>query len=383
MKLRKSLINHFASFLFAPTNQVFFIGEKLFSPNAFNQFLLVCFIKFSAASTHHIVENEILSFPRKVAPKTFAIYEREKNNIISFIRNEFRTKNEFFCTEFDLMIKNFCKLNPKELLTVMLWDNESEYILTIFWFVIGSAGSRIRFKRTNTLYSLKLPLQFKNRDTVGRIFKNFRHFIFQASINNCPQKESDGKELLSISQMFWHQKLVPLGIKVMDEDELELEHKLIEKQFRFLDRFFNNDPQVQIIWEYKSLQRAIQNDLKSAFANKSFSFLTQHLNYRLRTLPYSEFLDDLGWLASQSQLFLTYFFYVLGWQFQFGEIPPRLFLNHKAILDWVRCDFIYLFIILTGNDFLIFSKRTYDSKMEQAEAVRLARVILDKLNKKI
>ena len=220
------------------------------------------------------------------------------------------------------------------------------------------------------------------------IFRNFRRFIFQASINTCPliKTDSDGKELLSIFQMFWHQKFVPLGIKVFVRRLLKEKRELVEKRFRFLDRFFNNDPQVQIIWEYKRLRQDIQNDLKSKFSTKCFSFLTQHLHHRLSTLPGPEFLDDLEWLASQSQLFLTFFFYFLFCQDLRGEIPPRYNLKDpQLMLDRVGSKSILLFINLNLEEkkFLIFSKRSFDSNEEQAEAVRLVRLILNKLGMKI
>ena len=185
---------------------------------------------------------------------------------------------------------------------------------TIFYFSFGLATDKIffqiHFPRTNTLYSLKLPLPLLHIYNVDEIFINFRLFIFQASINTCSlvKTDSDGKELLSIFQVFWHQKILPLGIKVFGKGLLREKHNLIEKRFRFLGRFFNNDPQVQIIWEYKRLRQDIQKDLKSRFSTKCFSFLTQHLRHRLSTLPGPNFLEDLEWLASQSKLFLTYLF---------------------------------------------------------------------------
>ena len=351
--------------------------------------LLYFIINYSSASTHSGGENESLSFPFNVPPKILADYELEKNKIISFLSSEFGNKNEFHITlknsaKFKLLMQNICKINAKELLKAMMQDNIYEYFLPFFWSSNRPRVFGLSFLKANTLYSLKLPLTFLSYEDVKRIFKNFRRFIFKASVNTSPQEDSDGKELLSISQMFWHQKFVPLGIKVMDEDELELEHKLIEKRFRFLERFLNIDPKVQIIWEYKRLQRAIQNDLKSTFANKCFSFLSQHLNYRLRTLPDSEFLDDLAWLASQSKLFLTYFFYVLYYQ-QYKEAPPLWHLIHQKAgwIDLVGKFQIRSFIILEEKDLIIFSKRTYESVDEQAEAVKLARMILKKLGTKI
>ena len=220
-------------------------------------------------------------------------------------------------------------------------------------------------------------MPFLNSGNVGRIFENFKDFIIQASVNTCFISQSDGNELLSIFQFFWHQKIVPLGIKVFNKRQLKWDFKSIEKRFRFLSRFFNNDPKAQIIWEYKRLQQDIQSNSHN-FALKSFSFLTQHLGYRLRTLPdSSEFLDDLAWLASQSQLFLTYFFYVLD---RNGKTPPLRHLRRhkKGRFDLMRS--FNSIIILDDKAFFIFSNRTCSNK-EQTEAVELARVILSKLGK--
>ena len=70
-----------------------------------------------------------------------------------YITNENRAK-------FELAMQNLCKLGPKRLLNAMMWDNESDYFLFIFWFSNRPDIGEISFPRTNTLYSLKLPLPF-------------------------------------------------------------------------------------------------------------------------------------------------------------------------------------------------------------------------------
>ena len=288
-------------------------------------FSLLYFINYSGASSHSDGKDESLSFPPKVSSEILAVYEREKNNIISFLRSEFKNKDKFPITnenrpKLESAMKNLCNLDAMGLLKAMM--NESGYFLMVFWFLNQKEIAEIDFLRTNTLYSLELPLPFLNSGNVGIIFENFKDFIIQTSVNTCFLSQSDGNELLSIFQFFWHQKIVPLGIKVFNKRQLKWDCKSIEKRFRFLGRFFNNDPKALIIWEYKRLRQDIQNNSHN-FALESFSFLTQHLEYRLRTLPdSSEFLDDLAWLASQSQLFLTYFFYVLSYQDRNGGTPP-------------------------------------------------------------
>ena len=346
-------------------------------------FSLLYFINYSCASSHSDGKDESLSFPPKVPSEILAVYELEKNNIISFLRSEFKNKDRFSITnenrtKLGSAMKNLCNLDVKGLLEAMI--NESGYFLMTFWFLNQREFVGIDFFRTNTLYSLELPVTFMNSRNVGRIFKNFKDFIIQASVNTCSLSQSDGEDLLCIFRMFWHQKIVPLGIKVFNKRQLKIELKSIEKLFRFLSRFFNNDPKAQIIWEYKRLQQDIQSNSHN-FALKSFSFLSRHLEYRLRTLPdSSEFLDDLAWLASQSQLFLIYFFYVLDYQDRNGVTPPLWHLRrHKKgrfdLMGRIPCNSI---IILDDKAFFIFSNRTYSNK-EQTEAVELARVILSKL----
>ena len=168
---------------------VFSPVKKIFSCQMlFVLFSLLYFFNYSCASSHSDGKDESLSFPPKVPSEILAVYELEKNNIISFLRSEFKNKDRFSITNENLpklgsAMKNLCNLDVKGLLEAMI--NESGYFLMIFWFLNQKEFPKINFLRTNTLYSLELPLPFLNSRNVGRIFKNFKDFIIQASVNTC------------------------------------------------------------------------------------------------------------------------------------------------------------------------------------------------------
>ena len=206
---------------------------------------------------------------------------------------------------------------------------------------------------------------------------------YQCFSKNLPLSQSDDKEFLNIVKLFWYNKFEPLGKKLLDENELKWERKLIEEQFLFLDDFLDSDPKVQIISEYERLQRDIRNELiRPNFIHvsspRNFSFLAQHLDYRLRTLSSSEFLKDLGWLASQDQLFLSCFFCVLEFDTRYGMPPSIWTLAIAPLTSWGKTS-VNAFIVLQEEKLFIFSKRTYRHEGEKTEAVRLARIILTKL----
>ena len=223
------------------------------------------------------------------------------------------------------------------------------------------------------------------------IFKNFRRFLIKFSTIICPLSQSDDKELLIIIQMFWYNKLEPLGKKILCGYELRRGRKLTEKRFRFIDHLLFNDSKVQIIWEYKRLHQSIQKEKKEKttpnffferiLSAEHFSFLAQHLQRRLKTLSTTEFLKDLDWLASQSRSFLSYFFYFLNYVKGNGIPPPSRYLADPSFAEihvWAG-DSICPFIILEKGNLFIFSKRIYIHEEEQAEAYKLACMILARL----
>ena len=191
--------------------------------------------------------------------------------------------------------------------------------------------------------------------------------------------------------MFWYNKLEPLGKKILRGYELRRGRNLTEKRFRFIDHLLFNDSKVQIIWEYKRLHQSIQKEKKEKttlnffferiLSAEHFSFLAQHLKRRLKTLSTTEFLKDLDWLASQSRSFLSYFFYFLNYVKGNGIPPSTRYLADPSFAEihvWAG-DSIRPFIILEKGNLFIFSKRTYIHEEEQAEACKLAYMILARL----
>ena len=331
------------------------------------------------------------------SPET--IYDLEKSNIISVFRDEFTTKDEFhidhyiFClrnhsskyiskenySKFNVAMQNLCKLEPKEFLKAMLNDN-SVYFLVIFWYSFKRNNKVLRFKKTEALYNLKFPTTLMHYGNMKIIFDNFWDFVFQAFANTNYSTDasavSNCYELLGIVQTFWNCKLEPLGRKVLQLSKRETE--LAKEMFRSLCSFLANDPKVQIIWKYKRIcQRVVDN---STFAYEKYSLLARHLLHRLETLPSSEFIEELAWLASQTPLFIAYFFYFLDF-LKRNQIPPPLALLKYSAGDYLSRKSIFTSFIILAKDggSFIFSIRDDISFEQHAEAVRLGHIILFKM----
>ena len=352
---------------------------------------LLCCINCSATSTLPDGENEILSFLTPLPQEILAIYERERDNIIYLIQNELGSKKSFTLTlgnyqELEMGMQNLlCKLSIKDLLKAIIRDN-SDYVLVI------SLSVHPLIKLNDKLYFLGetlFPLSAMSHSSSSEIFNNFRRLIFKALLKTPPLSQSDGKELLSIIQLLWYNKLEPLGKKLLSKVELKCEQKLTKERFRFIDYFLNNDPKVRIIREYTTLRQDILEERGGSKFNYSvilfpsnlhFSFLAQQLKFRLKTLSSSEFLNDLEWLASQDQSFLSYFFHFLrSVKAKWGTLSIQ-HLARSTVEDILACGKISArsLIILEEENLFIFSKRTYTHE-EQAEAVKLADIILKKL----
>ena len=352
-------------------------------------FLLLCSFKSLIGSPQSNGEDEILSLP---APSTESdiIYKLERDNIMSFFRDMFKSGTKFSLNSaryrFELAMQHLLNnLNTKELLKAMMQDN-SGYFLSIFWIGFQRFKKDLEFKRTNTLYSLNFPYNEMSDDDVKVIFNMFRSFVFRVfaeAIHSCGTDSagsSESYDLLCIFQMFWYNKLEHMGKKLLKPIEFKGEREMTEERFRFLERFLSNDPKVQIIWEYKRLRQVSREPNISPFALERFYFLAQHLEFRLRKLDFPEFFNDLEWLASQSPLFLAYFFYFLEFLILDREPPKKSFLafSYAKMLHKARKS-VNFFIYLKQQHLFVFSSLTYASAADWDEAARLSLIILAKL----
>ena len=342
--------------------------------------LLISIINYSVSSSTADAGGDLSSFltPSPTSPEF--IYKLERNKIISFFQKEFGTKSEFTVVagkypEFESAMRNLLNLGAKELLEGMIGDN-SGYFLAIFWFSYHLAYEKLNFTRTNTLYSLEFPVSDMDSDDIKEIFDNFRFFILQAFVSHSHGKDSVNSsksyELLSIMQMFWNEKLEPLGIKKLESFDVKMQRKYTENRLQFLNYFLDNDPKVLIIEEYNGRGRQyIENNF--IFDNRDrFFFLAQHLVYRMESFPSTESLIDLEWLAAQSQLFLHYFSHCLRNR---GGKPPL----PEQFLDPMNGVMRNLAKFSTIRFLRTFLARTFISEWEQDRAGELACMVIAKM----
>ena len=344
-------------------------------------FFLLYLAKFSVASILSS-EEKILSFLNPLPQELLAIYELEKDNITFLIREylvlkKLIKKGGNYGKLRESLQNLLCKLGIKDFLKAMMQDN-SDYVLATFLSVYP------RIERDEIFYpGILFPVSDMDPFSVQKLFTDFRHYIIKVLLKTYPLSQSDGKELLSIIKLFWYNKLEPLGKKPLNEIELKRERKFTEELFRILDNFLFNDPKFQIILEYNRLRRDIQEKKGRIENNKNsvvffpsimhFSFLAQQLKYRFKALSSSEFLNDLEWLASHDQQFLSYFFYFLL-SVKINQKPPSI--QHLAesgavnILVWGKFS-VLSFIILEEEKLFIFSKRTYTHEEQKPRLLSL------------
>jgi hypothetical protein len=325
--------------------------------------------------------NYLLSSPcPSLDPTSVAIeiYNREKNNVISFFQSKFSFKKGFqykigLFPKLDAALQNLLKLDPEKLLNAMIQE-DSDYFLTIFWFIYDRSHNLYKiFYWTNAFYSLGFPISGMSNDNMTKILDNFRKFVSQAflNINALGWDESRSKKLLSLAQKFWYNRLEQLGSKVMFTYELMEQSRQIERLFSTLYNFPIDGPKELIVQENREFLLALKASKNQYFAMQRFSLVVQYLWGRLRMIPPSESLKDLEWLASQSPCFLAYFIYFL--YCQETEIYRYYLWSSEGLLKTVGKD-AQIFSFWEKYS-LIFAERDYDCEEKKDEAIRICRVI--------
>ena len=144
----------------------------------------------------------------------------------------------------------------------------------------------------------------------------------------------------------------------------------------------DSDPKVQIISEYERLQRNIRNEQIThnffhVSSPRNFSSLAQHFPYRLKTLSSSEFLNDLGWRPLKINYFspVSFVFSILT---QYTGCPIDLQLANDAN-NRLGENFSPPIHNFARRKVIHFFERIDIDEGEKAEAVRLACIILEKM----
>ena len=92
-------------------------------------------------------------------------------------------------------------------------------------------------------------------------------------------------------------------------------------------------------------------------------------------LPSTKFLEEFEWLASQSPSFLKYFFFFTNWKWnKADDFIDHLFGDFKPFFSQLM-DLEMKNLLISWRQFHVFDDK-------KAEAIRLARIIITKMEEK-
>ena len=281
-------------------------------------------------------------------------------------------------------------------------NDDSDYPIVIYWLGFQKLIPFISFHKIISICPLKFSSFAEEIESIKLVFDNFKDFIYKRFFKRdfCwtdPEAIKNSFSLLHTFQIFWYNKLEPLGRKCLSPSEFANERESIEERFCFINTFLTNDPKDQIVREYRRLRQNIlvtpvqspgkeadntsskpspeQTRLVKAIRTiENFGFLVQYVVSQLEMLPSTKFLEEFEWLASQSRSFLKYFFFFfLNETTRFGA---------KYLIDNLLSDFKISFINFKRLDrktLIIFRRLIRASDDEMAEALRLAIIIATKV----
>jgi hypothetical protein len=350
----------------------------------FLYFVLICFnghIYLNASDKNGIIWSQVA-----LSQESAKMYEQDRKVILTYCRNIFERNYEFANIEFrsqkyeTAMISLGRKLTAIELLNSMLLE-ESNHFLSVFWFSIRNIFDLLERSEIKSLWNIRISSTTKF-PSLRRIFDNYRIYMSQAfvKLKIDPADPSTGYNLLSTFQLFWYNKLEPLGRKILGLKSFRKQKKLIEERFHFINIFLFHIPEDLLIREFKRLLQDTKKEKpKSTLAIRNFCFLAKVFVRQLDDIRSFVFLEKLKWLASQTSNFLIYFFYFLNWTFL--EYPDRchLFYPFDGRMDVMK-DSVRLSIIIDEGRLSVFKASIFSFSQSYKEIRHLAQQIVRKTN---
>ena len=347
----------------------------------FKFFLFIAFSTCLSASFQSSNDGgEILSSSADPSPTTIKKYKQVKEIIFdAFLANIVKYRKDpsrGFPSLVNKLTSSIFDIEVGEILKEMI-DDDSIYFIVIYWLSIRNPCPVISFRSIFSICPLEFSSSVKEIESIKLVFDNFRFFIYKRFFkrNFCwtdPEAIKESYRLFHTLQIFWYNKLEPLGRKCLSPSEFAKERGLVEEGFRFINTFLTNDPKDQIIREYKRLRQYMLIGRDKAIPTiENFDLLVRYFVSQLESLLTTKFIEEFEWLASQSPSFLKCFFYFASWtQSKKGDyFTNSLFSGFKAS---TRNS-----ISLEGNILFIFVRPIYNFSY----AIRLARIITSKVEK--
>ena len=344
----------------------------------FKFFLFVTFSTcLSASFQSSNDEGKILSPSTDPSSTTIERYKQVKEIIFkAFLANLEQSRkdpggNRRFTTLENRLTSSIFDIEVGEILRTMLVD-DSAYFIVFYWYNIWS--------RSSIIPNITPICPLFAKEIIKLVFKNFKDFVYERFFKRdfCwtdPEAIKESYSLFHTLQIFWYNKLEPLGRKCLSPSEFANERESIEERFCFINTFLTNDPKDQIVREFRRLRQDMLIGRDKAIPTiKNFDLLVRYFVRQFKILPSTKFLEEFEWLASQSPSFLNYFVYFASWQ----RVKPPSFTH--SLFRGFKASTRYR-IRLEGKTSIIFGRQIRASDAEMAEAIRIARIITNKMEK--
>lgn len=320
-------------------------------------------------------------FPDSMTPslETIEIYDRERAKIFLHVKIETSTRTSLVrviivkndLKEFMKSMENLLqKLHKTELLKAMLFD-KSDQFLFLFWFTLPDLGKELFNPFLDPHFSKEIfPAGLRI------IFNNFIVFLSQWISELKSTDNQAGFNLSCLSQILWHRRLWPFWKKILFNSDLVKYEIQIKRKLYFFHIFLANDCESLLISEYVRLCKDIRKgESKVTSAVQNFSLLSKHFGNLLKDINSSEFLSRFHWLATQSPLFLLYFFYFLKQSLE-GDYEIWHLFNEGHNTMKLSVD---SYLELNGSKCLIFGNFISNSFDKYQEVIWLAQRIIHKI----
>jgi hypothetical protein len=310
------------------------------------------------------------------------VYEEEKWIILfraqCHLKLDEQIRDEFDSKFNESVTRLHRRFDLKKFMESMIAEKSNQFLIT-FWFGFGALGKLLVFPTIISLY----PFRDSKSIKLKKIMKNFRIFIHwkfnEMNDPNCCTGSADPSErrvLLDLVQNFWQQRFEHLCSKILSSDEFMKQKKLVEERIRFTYKFLDCGAKYLLMGEFKNLRNDLQGkNYKDSQSAWNFAFLVRHFERHLEKVQSSNFVELFDWLASQSPLFIIYFFYFA--KHSYLECTSHLDLLIHGEIEEIRTS-VSEYIELEGKKLSIFAY-LIDGDYEEDERISsLAYRILEK-----